>query len=120
MANVIIPGIHRADANPFAGMLNDDNQIVRAVHDFTRILRDSFVFDAQHHPQGYEFVKRINTAAERTHRVNIMARWFRELRGLGYGYVRAMDEIPKALRAELDGGSYTPPDPKRLWVTGGE
>jgi len=117
MSMIIVPGQHRSDGNPFANLLNDEQQLHRAMSDFAKILARSFRDDAILH--GVDFAKRHNTEKERKRRADIMGRWYREMRDAGYGYIQTMDEIPKALRAELDGDNYMPPQKNRLWAAEG-
>lgn len=117
MANVIIPGHQRADGHPFAEFLSDRDSLQRAYNDFVRILAHSFHRDAE--LNGVEFERRIHTHAEEKRRGQIVLRWYRELRGAGFSYNRTIDECSRALRTELDGGTYTPPERNRLWSPGG-
>ena len=56
-----------------------------------------------------------------TMRAAIIGEWFRIMRAeLGFGMIKTMDELPKALRKKLDGETYAPPEPKLLWAPGGE
>lgn len=49
------------------------------------------------------------TQAEIKRRIQICNKWFIELyKGLSWASRRALDELPKALRCELDGIDYTP------------
>lgn len=49
------------------------------------------------------------TRSEVQRRTGICAKWLLELRkDLGWAAQRALDELPKALRCELDGVPYTP------------
>lgn len=116
MSTIIVPSHHRADTKPFAELADEPAKRARAVMQFAGILERSFNQDAVMH--GIDFVKRHNTDTERKRRADIMGRWYRDLRNLGYGHIQTMDEIPKALRAELDGGNYEPPERKRLWAPG--
>ncbi len=115
MGTVIIPTQHKADGNSFAGMLGN-RTFDEASRDFVRILASSFRADRERNGADYE--ARIHTQTEERRRADILGRWFRELRGAGFSYARTMDELPKALRAELDGGCYTPPERHRLWTPG--
>jgi len=114
MANIIIPQQHRADGQPFAELAGDTRKVREALVLFTQILAQSFNDDAVIY--GVDYAKRHSTDTERKRRADIMGRWYRDLRNAGYGHIQTMDEIPKALRAELDGGNYTPPERNRLWA----
>lgn len=116
---VIIDPFHASDQqHPFAELQRDPDRMRRAVARFERILEASFAFDAQR--DGADFAARINTAAERRRRAQILARWFRTLRGLGHSVERSMDDLSRALRSELDGLDYQPPPKNRVWLPGGE
>jgi hypothetical protein len=118
MANIIIPARHRADgeAHPFKTLWETPAQMQVAFTEFVRILAASFRDDAVR--DGHEFALRHNTDAERKRRTAIMDRWYRTLRAEGFGHVRAMDELSRALRAELDGAPYTMPERNRVWAPG--
>lgn len=113
MANVIVPAHHRSDGHPFAEFLSDRDSMQRALMDFVRLIAHSFKVDAGRY--GIEHERRVHTPTEEKRRGQIVVRWFRELRGAGFSYSRTMDECSRALRAELDGGTYTPPERNRLW-----
>lgn len=118
MANIIIPARHRADGetHPFKTLWETPAQMQRAFSEFVKILAGSFRADAAR--DGDAFALRHNTEAERKRRTAIMDRWYRALRAEGFGHVRAMDELPLALRAELDGAPYTMPERNRVWAPG--
>lgn len=103
---------------PFRQLANRPGDYDRVATAFARILRASFREDERRH--GRAFVDRIHTQAEEKRRAEIIGKWFRELRGgLGFSLSRTLDEIQRALRTELDGGTYTPPEGNRLWAPGG-
>jgi len=118
MGLVIVPGSPDADPTPFLRLIRHPQEHRRVVAAFMQTLAGSFELDKQRN--GAEFAKRIHTQSEERRRSEIIARWFRRLRGdLGFSLSRALDELPRALRAELDGGSYTPPEGNTLWAPGG-
>ncbi len=117
MAHIIVPAQHRSDGSPFLGLTKDPRQEREATAAFVRILSASFDDDVR--LRGREAALRGLTISEQRRRAGIMARWYRDLRGMGHGHIRAMDELAKALRAELDGLPYTPPERNRLWAPGG-
>jgi hypothetical protein len=50
-------------------------------------------------------------------RFDILAKWFKVMRGdLGWSLQRALDTLPRALRAELDGEEFVP-DNRATWAT---
>jgi len=74
---------------------------------FVKCLKGSYEEDERRY--GKAFKQRMMTDTEMRRRSEIMARWFRVLRGdLGYSLARCEAELPGALRAELDGVLYTP------------
>lgn len=78
------------------------------------ILERSFVTDETRLGKAHR--QKVHTQAEERRRGMIMMRWFRVMRcDLGYSVQKALDLIPKALRTELDGGTYEPPPKNRLW-----
>lgn len=118
MPQIIIPTQHRSDGRPFAELAGDPALQIKAMRQFMAILAKSFQQDAL--TLGVDAARRHLTDAEKKRRADIMQRWYRELRALGFGHIRAMDELPKALRAELDGLPYTPPERRRVWAPGGD
>jgi len=118
MGSLIVPGTFAQNPTPFLELVSHRHDYDRVMQTFIKVLRESFQEDARRHGRG--FVERIHTQHEEKRRAGIIGKWFRELRGgLGFSLARTLDELPKALRAELDGGSYTPPEASRLWAPGG-
>jgi len=118
MGVIIVPGAPNADPYPFLSLVDRPEDKRRTLNGFTNILAGSFREDERR--QGKEFVRRIHTLAEEKRRAEIIGRWFRVMRAeLGYSLSRTLDEIPRALRTELDGGKYTPPERDQLWAPGG-
>ena len=114
--NLIVPDYLRADrgGHPFGDLRHDESALRRALSGFTQALAGSFQEDARRN--GVDFVKRINTEAERRRRSDILAQWYRILvHEKGYSMQHALDEVPRALRAELDGTPYEPPAATRMW-----
>lgn len=117
MSMIVVPKQNRADQRPFADLAEDPDKFHRAMRRFVLILEQSFTVDARLH--GADFARRHKTDTEMKRRADIIGRWYRQMRNLGYGHIQTMDELPKALRAELDGECYTPPERSRLWVPEG-
>lgn len=89
----------------------------------TRTVANSFHEDAR---KGGGLQGRIKgelraTDAEIRRRAGIAWDWFVAMRAeCGYSTIRALDFLPQALRAELDGVPWLPPPPERAWrPTGG-
>jgi len=92
---------------PFAQLLLEPHQAVRAARMFERVLRESFEYDEK--TMGKPFRERVQNGTEMKRRAQKMARWFRVFRAdLGYSISRIEAELAQALRCELDGGIYTP------------
>ncbi len=104
---VLIPNSFKATSSPFSDMLLNPQQALRAAQMFKNILVKSFAHEEA--TMGKAFRQRIQTGAEMKHRADILARWFRVLRGdLGYSMAKIENELGNALRSELDGELYTP------------
>lgn len=118
MVQILVPSRHRSDGKPFGDLVADRNQYMRVVTKFTALLAKSFEEDAERY--GREFAKRICTESEKKRRAEILGKWFRVLRGdLEWSIDRTLDNLGKALRTELNGGTYKPPAGQRLWVPEG-
>lgn len=116
---VIIDPFHRSDQrHPFKDLERNPMLLRNAMQKFELILEQSFVEDIERH--GKDFTARINTANERSRRAEILAHWFRILRDLGHSTERAMDDLGRALRCQLDGTEYRPPPKHRVWIPGGQ
>jgi len=116
MAHVIVPPMHKADGGPFADLTKDQRQYHVAMRRFVAILAESFRTDAAR--LGADRAAKLHTQAEERRRADILGRWYRDLRHAGHSHERSMDELSRALRAELDGAPYTPPERNRLWAPG--
>lgn len=115
MTDIIVPEGFKSGRTPFADLCLNQKQMAQIVQGFTRILGDSFREDARRQQKRLDQIS--ITEAEKKRRSEIMAAWFRQLRGdLHMSIQQCLDELPRALRAELDGGSYTPPVERKLWV----
>lgn len=115
---IIVPGKDSADRHPFESLTRNRQEFAKAVNGVIRIVHQSFIEDAKR--TSVDHVRRVRTEREEKRRTDICGKWFRRFRGdLGFGLIKTLDELPKALRAELDGAKYTPPAAGRLWVPGG-
>jgi len=109
MANIIARDKHTV----LMETLGDPIQAQRVFHSFMRIVSDSLVEDLG--------ARRISeaTQAETKRRTNIIYDWFILLRKeCGYSTTHALDVLPQALRARLDGVDWTPAPAERMWVGG--
>jgi hypothetical protein len=91
--------------------LGDPIQATRVAVRFTDIVRDSFLEDARlARPMG-------RTQHEVARRTGILYdRFMTLLRECGYSTTHALDVLPKALRATLDGVDWTPAPADRAWT----
>lgn len=103
---------------PFAEFLNspaEATEVSNAIHD---MIMKSFGTDAARKALSTGRGEVRATQAEVRRRFNIIADWFKVLRGdMGWSMKRTIDELPKALRAQLDGGTYVP-NTRALWAPG--
>jgi hypothetical protein len=57
------------------------------------------------------------TGSETRRRFQICERWFRELRAEhGWSLPRILDNLPRILRAQLDGVPFDPTNEKQVWA----
>lgn len=118
MGLIITPGPPMSDKSPFAALCDNPEQYESVAKKFMVILASSFETDRRR--SGVESVGRIKTEAEIKRRAELIGKWFRIMRGdSGFTLQRTLDELPRALRAELDGKDYEPPPKNRLWTPGG-
>jgi hypothetical protein len=60
------------------------------------------------------------TGSEVKRRFQICERWFRELRAEhGWSVPRILDNLPRILRAQLDGAPFDPTTERQIWTPGG-
>lgn len=113
--DILFPSSIRPSAShPFADLSYNPSLLRRASRAFVDALARSFAEDEKR--MGAAFTARINTESERKRRAAILAKWYRILTGdERYSPQHALDEMGRALRAELDGTPYAPPRANRLW-----
>jgi hypothetical protein len=56
------------------------------------------------------------TGSEVRRRYLICEKWLRTLRHEGWSITRILDLMPRALRTELDGGTFDPGEERRVWM----
>lgn len=97
----------------FAGLVTDD-QVGRVTNAFIETIAKSFEFD-----DANSLIKiHRQTKAEQKRRFEICAEGFQIMKGdLKWSYQRALDELPRYLRAKLDGNDWKP-DTRSTWVPG--
>lgn len=117
MGVIVTPGSPITERAPYLALANSPQDYRRVADAFVRILKASFDEDARR--SGQAFADRVHTQGEERRRARILGKWFRELRNSGFSTSRTLDEVQRALRTELDGGTYTPPEGNRLWAPGG-
>ena len=105
-------------SSPFAEFLNNPQDALKVSNRFHNIIMRSFATDAARKAQANGSRAEIRaTEAEVTRRFNFLVGWFRTLRGdMGMSLQRTLDELPQALRAELDEGTYVP-SPRTMWAS---
>lgn len=113
--SIIIPGRFASEDKPFFELANGNRATAyRVMRLFERTLERSFDEDEDRH--GKAFRQKVQTQAELKRRADIMARWFRTMRGeLGFSVSQVEAELHRALRSDLDGVGYEPPRAGRLY-----
>ena len=92
----------------FSGLI-EQKDLGRVTNSFTEIIGASFLADGA--PMTRSEVKR---------RFEICVGIFKQLRGdLHWGISRILDNLPRYLRCELEGDSWTP-DARGMWLPGDE
>jgi hypothetical protein len=95
-------------------LVKDEASLRRVFAAVGRVVRNSFVED-----RAASLIVTVSVApteAEVKRRANICYDWFAKLRvDLHYSTQRALDSLPRALRATLDGTVWEPPAPERAW-----
>jgi hypothetical protein len=116
MVEILIPELHRSDrGHPFATLAGQPALRRRVEMGFTLALKAAYDEDVRR--LGRFAADRLNTEFERRRRFKILAGWYQILtHEHRYSPQHAVDEIPRALRAELDGTPYAPPPANRLWT----
>lgn len=118
MGLILVPGREQSASTPFLDLVRDEAELHGVFNAIFGIVAQSFRNDAARN--GAEHAQRVQTEAEMKRRADICGRWFRVMRGdLHWSKPRILDELPRALQAELDGGTYTPPE-RSLWAAGGQ
>jgi hypothetical protein len=118
MVAIIIPKSPGAIDRPFSDLVTKPEDLKKVIRTMTNALALSFDQDEKDHGVGFRL--KIQTQQEVKRRTDILGRWFRVLRGdCGLGLIRCLDELPKALRKEINGEEYTPPEKSRLWTPEG-
>ena len=85
---------------------------MKGVHD---AVEASFRNDAAQY--GDAFAARVRTGHEQRRRIQLCMDWFKTMRmEYGYGPIKTIDELPKALEITLSGGTYIPVVTNSLWV----
>lgn len=99
----------------FAEIALDEGAIRNLTILFERMISQSFEEDDRRRGAGRPVAR---TEGEIKRRFGILSKWFRVFLGdKHWSIARIKDELPKALRATLDGVDYTPSD-RILWAPG--
>jgi len=101
---------------------NNGRNLQRLTIAITICVRDSFKEDLRR--ASLVTPRMLNpTTSDIRDRTLLCYDWFIRLRGdLSYGFEKAVDTLPRALRHELDGDDWTPPPADKSWgvrVAGG-
>jgi len=106
-------GVEVIKRGSFAEFLNSPEQLATVTQRIEGMLFDSFKEDARKSRSREIQVSN----SEMRRRFEILTNWFRVLRGdMGYSLQRTLDEMPMALRAELDGVPYVP-NQRTMWAS---
>lgn len=118
MEVLIRPSHTLGDRHPFADLVDYPQQQQMVAARFISVIQRSFAEDVQHLSVDRQQVEmaRLQTATEERRRAQMAFEIFRDMRHHGYAQERALDTLPAALRARLDGRPYTMADPNRLWT----
>jgi hypothetical protein len=118
MGLIITPTSPTSEPTPFYRLLDNPEQYEATVRRMMMILAGSFRTDQQRTGKGYR--SKAVTEHEKRRRMTILIKWFRLMRSeSGYSLQRTLDELPRALRTELDGRVFEPPPKNRLWTPEG-
>lgn len=97
--------IIRSRETAFSGLIRREADVVNLYKGISKAIGLSLAHDKKEHPLS--FVPTQTTIEER---FKICEKWIRIMRGdCGYSLDRTLDFLPRALRTELDGGSFEPP-----------
>ena len=115
MGEIIVPARFRQTATPFADIVRDPRAGIALFQRVQQIVADSFREDARR--EGIHASQVKITQAEVKRRADIVGRWYRVMvSDVGLSSHMAVDHLGRALRAELDGVTFTPPNPRRIWA----
>lgn len=97
----------------------DPERVRRIVARIAHVVAETFEEDRSR--SGIVLLRGVSpTDAEAKRRTNLAYDWFIRLRvEAGYSSTKALDFLPRALRAELDGESWEPPPAERGWTAEG-
>ena len=114
MSIVIEPSSPSGNSTPFAALVGKPEDMQKVCAAFVEIVRKSF--DRDEVMNGRVFRQKIQTESEVKRRSAILGKWFRIMRAdLGLGLSRTLDELPRALQAEIEHTEYKLPNKNRLW-----
>lgn len=115
MGQIIVPkNPFRKNGTPFADLVRDKQAALKVARAMMRAINGSFAEDENRMSAGFR--SKIETETEAKRRADILGRWFRTMRcEMSYSTERAISEMTNALRAELNGDTYTPPEAKGMF-----
>jgi len=119
MELIVRPTHDLGAAHPFAALAARHDQQARIVRAIQSAVDRSFAEDAAQVPaaQREHFLTRVRTTSEERRRVQLAFEAIRAYRHHHYSLQRALDELPRALRARLEGQPLPVADnPSRLWT----
>jgi len=97
----------------------DPERVRQIVTRITRVVAETFEEDRRR--SAIVLLRGVSpTDAEVKRRTDLAYDWFIRLRTeAGYSSTKALDLLPRAVRAELDGESWEPPPAERGWTAEG-
>jgi hypothetical protein len=116
---IIRPGIN--DAAPFADLIDRPDQQEALVRYIIQTVTRSYAEAVAHLPPPARAaaIARARSDTEDRRRAQICFEALRAWRHHGYALQRACDELPRALRAALEGTVHPIPAPGRIWSPDG-
>jgi hypothetical protein len=93
----------KVDPAPFASTLKHEFTAARLAQIIEKAIADSFKHERERGERVMVYDREVKRRSE------ICLKWFRIMRGdMGYSVDRVFDFLPRALRTELDGGTFEP------------
>ncbi len=115
MGEIIIPQNFRQSGTPFLDLTKDPKVGHYLFKRVTQIVSNSFREDA--HREGKNVSQLKITQSEVKRRADIVGNWYRAMTEMGLSSPNTIEHLARALRVELDGGTFTPPTPGKMWAS---